>query len=157
MLSGIGLSLSSCFWRWIPSSLSKRGSKTAFDIGKDVATTKTQDEIQKALSRFDEDQKRLQKYLEESKERNFLTYIQMNREKMQEILHRSYSLANAQELIDLAEVITAGGKKIAHTLRSRLSRKYPSVLSVSYEIEEIAKYFLWPINPESVMPIPYGK
>ena len=110
--------------------------------GNDVATTQAQREMEKALKTFDAEQKKLASAFTDPKVKNLLTYIQMNREEMGELLKQPYSLENAQEIIDLAEAMSEGEKKIAQYLRSRLSKEYPMGKGQRYFIQQIAKYYM---------------
>ncbi len=111
-------------------------------IGNDIATTKAQKEMAVALKKFDVQQKMLQEAITDPKVKNLMTFVKMNVDEIKEVLKKPYSLENAQEIIDLAEAISEGNKKIAQTLRKKLSKNYPSGKGQRYLLNQIAKYYM---------------
>jgi acetolactate synthase small subunit len=80
--------------------------------------------------------------LTDPKSKNLMTFIQMNVEELKELLNQPYSLDNAQEVIDLAEAIAEGERKLAGVFRKRLSKDYPVGKGQRYAIIQIAKYYM---------------
>ncbi len=111
-------------------------------IGNDVATTKAQREMKAALKKFDKEQKKLADAFTDPKTKNLMTFIRINVDEIKNTLKKPYSIDNAQEIIDLAEAISEGNKKIATVLRKKLSRHYPTGKGQRYMVTQIAKYYM---------------
>ena len=110
--------------------------------GNDIATTEAQKEMKIALKKFEAQQKILSGAFTDPKTKNLLMFIQMNVDEIKSVLKKPYSLDNAQEVIDLAEAISEGEKKIAMELRKKLSKNYPTGKGQRYLINQIAKYYM---------------
>ena len=110
--------------------------------GNGVAVTKSKKEIVKVQKKFEENMKALSGALTDSKSKNLMTFIQMNADELYELLKQPYSLDNAQEVIDLAEAIAEGERKLAAGFRKHLSRDYPVAKGQRYAIIQIAKYYM---------------
>lgn len=117
-------------------------AKAYLYAGNDIATTQAQKEMKTALKKFDAQQKKLASAFTDPKIKNLMTFIQMNIDEIKSTLKEPYSLDNAQVVIDLAEAISEGEKKIAMTLRKKLSKDYPSGKGQRYLINQIAKYYM---------------
>jgi len=94
------------------------------------------------LKKFDIQQKKLASAFTDPKTKNLMTFIQMNVDEIKDTINQPYSLDNAQVVIDLAEAISEGEKKIASSLRKKLSKSYPSGKGQRYLINQIAKYYM---------------
>jgi len=110
--------------------------------GNGVAVTKSKREIAKAQKMFQENMKALSKVLTDPKSKNLMTFIQMNVEELKDLVEQPYSLENAQEVIDLAEAIAEGERKLAEVFRKRLSKDYPVAKGQRYAVTQIAKYYM---------------
>ena len=111
-------------------------------IGNDVATTKAQKEMATALKKFNKQQKMLANAFTDPKVKNLMMFVKMNVDEIKDTLKKPYSLDHAQEIIDLAEAISEGNKKIAGYLKKKLSRQYPAGKGQRYMIIQVAKYYM---------------
>ena len=111
-------------------------------IGNDVATTQAEKEMATALKKFDKQQKVLAGAFTDPKVKNLMMFVKMNADEIKDTLKKPYSLDHAQEIIDLAEAISEGNKKIAGYLKKKLSRKYPAGKGQRYMITQVAKYYM---------------
>ncbi len=111
-------------------------------IGEDIATTDAQRDLKWAMGEFEKLQKNLNSSINNPKLKNLLIFINMNYDEMKELLKQKYNLDRAQELIDLAEAISEGEKKIMDTLRKKLKGNYPIFDDQRYNIIEVAKYYI---------------
>jgi enamine deaminase RidA (YjgF/YER057c/UK114 family) len=71
-----------------------------------------------------------------------MLFVKMNADDIKTTLKKPYNLENAQEIIDLAEAISEGNKKIATALRKKLSKNYASGKGQRYMLIQIAKYYM---------------
>lgn len=111
-------------------------------IGEDIATTDAQKDLKWAMDEFEKLQSSLNASINNPKLKNLLVFINMNYEEMKEILKQNYNLDRAQEIIDLAEAISEGEKKITDTFRKKLKGDYPIFDDQRYNIIEVAKYYI---------------
>ena len=111
-------------------------------IGEDIATSDAQRDLKWAMNNFDKTQSALNASLNNPKLKNLLVFINMNYDEMKELLKQKYNLDRAQEIIDLAEAISEGEKKISDTLRKTLKGNYPIFNNQRYNIIEVAKYYI---------------
>lgn len=111
-------------------------------IGNDVATTQAQKEMAGALKKFDKQQETLANAFTDSKIKNLMVFVKMNVDEIKDTLKKPYSLDHAQEIIDLAEAVSEGNKKIAGYLKKKLSRQYPVGKGQRYMIIQVAKYYM---------------
>lgn len=111
-------------------------------IGNDVATTQAEKEMTTALKKFDKQQKVLADAFTDPKVKNLMMFVKMNVDEIKATLKKPYSLDHAQEIIDLAEAISEGNKKIAGYLKKKLSRQYPAGKGQRYMIIQVAKYYM---------------
>jgi len=111
-------------------------------IGNDVATTKAKKEMAVALKKFDRQQKNLANALTDPTIENLMMPIKMNVDELKDALKKPYSIDHAREVIDLAETISEGNKKIAGMLKKKLSKDYPTDKEQRYMIAQIAKYYM---------------
>jgi hypothetical protein len=95
-----------------------------------------------SLQKFDKQQKMLKNAFTDSKTKNLLAFIKMNVDEIKDTIKKPYSLDNAQEVIDLAEAISEGSKKIAGILKKKLSKDYPAGKGQRYMVIQIAKYYM---------------
>ena len=110
--------------------------------GNGVAVTKSKREMAKAQKMFQENMKALSEVLTDPKSKNLMLFIQMNVDELKELLKQPYSMDNAQEVIDLAEAIAEGERKLASVFRKRLSKDYPVAKGQRYSVIQIAKYYM---------------
>jgi len=111
-------------------------------IGNDVATTKAKKEMAASWKKYDAQQKQLANAFSDAKMKNLIAFVAMNTDEIRTTLKQPYSLDNAQVIIDLAEAISEGSKKMAASLRKKLTRDYPTGKGQRYLIIQIAKYYM---------------
>jgi len=117
-------------------------AKAYLYAGNDIATTKAENELLTSLKKFDERFKKLNTSINDPKTKNILLFIESNREEIGELLEEPYSLENAQEIIDLAEVISEGELSIANRIKMQLKGKVPSFKGQRYYVTQVAKYYI---------------
>jgi hypothetical protein len=111
-------------------------------IGNGVAVTKARKEMDAALKAFDAKQKKLSVALNDPKIKNLMTFIEMNVEELKDTLKEPYSLDNAAVVIDLAEAISEGEKKISDGILKKAKVKVPKFMGQRYNVAQIAKYYI---------------
>lgn len=117
-------------------------AKNYLYAGNDIEVTKSKRGIKKALKVFDQTQQQISGALTDAKSKNMMTFITMNVDELKDLLKKPYSLDNAQEVIDLANAIAEGERKLVGVFRKKLSRTYPAGKGQWYNIIQIAKYYM---------------
>jgi hypothetical protein len=111
-------------------------------IGNGVAVTKARREMNAALKAFSAKQKKLHIALNDPKIKNLIAFVEMNIEELKDVLKKPYGLDNAELVIDLAEAISEGEKKISKTIHKKSKVKPLKFAGQRYNIAQVAKYYM---------------
>jgi len=107
-----------------------------------IAVTKAHNDMLEAFKEFDKKQMILNGFINDVKIKNLLLFIHSNREDIANTMKKPYSTDNAQEIIDMAEVISEGEQSIISRLTKKLKSKHFLPENQRYLTMQVAKYYI---------------
>jgi len=126
--------------------LSQRIAKDYLYIGKKVATDKAKKQLDESLKAFRANQAKLAEMINDPEITNLLEFVQMSLQELEGIVKKSFSLDNAQLVLDLSESMLEGSQYVVDSLTQMLKIKESDIVAKSGKqrmlSQRIAKYYI---------------
>jgi len=120
-----------------------RITKDYLYAGNKVGVRQAQKEIKNALKLFEEKFKLINESINDEKNKNLLTFMEMSFEELKELIKEPYSLDNAQIALDLSATILEGSRFIAEDIKRSINFTDKNVVNGSrIYFESIASYYM---------------
>lgn len=127
--------------------LSQRIAKDYLYVGKNIAMTKTQKQLQRSLEKFFQLHKVLVKSISDPEIQNLLEFVALSFNEFKETSNKPFNLDNAQLILDLSESMLEGSQYVVDSLNASL--KFDSFINIIEKSEKqrmlsqrIAKYYI---------------
>jgi len=126
--------------------LSQRIAKDYLYIHKEIALSKTEKELQISLKKFFNAQKILVDSIKNEEIQNLLSFVKLSSNDLNQTLHQSFSLDNAQLILDLTESILEGNQYIVDSLKNSIKIEGSQMIELAGRgrmmAQRIAKYYI---------------
>jgi len=123
--------------------MAERITKDYLYAGNKIGVRQAQREMQTALKQFEEKFKVINKSINDEKNKNLLTFMEMSFEELQELVKEPYSLDNAQIALDLSATILEGSRFIAENIKKSINFTDKNMVNGSrVYFESIASYYM---------------
>ena len=126
--------------------LSQRIAKDYLYIGKKVATDKAKKQLDESLKAFRANQAKLSEMINDPEIKNLLEFVQMSLQELEGIVKKSFSLDNAQLVLDLSESMLEGSQYVVDSLTQALKIKESEIVAKAGKqrmlSQRIAKYYI---------------
>lgn len=126
--------------------LSQRIAKDYLYVGKNIAMTKTQRQLQVSLENFFKSHKRLVKSISDPEIQNLLEFVELSSNEFKEISNKPFNLDNAQLILDLSESMLEGSQYVVDSLNASLKLDAFNIIERSAKqrmlSQRIAKYYI---------------
>jgi len=126
--------------------LSQRIAKDYLYIGKKIATDKAKKQLDESLKAFRANQAKLSEMINDPEIKNLLEFVQMSLQELEGIVKKSFTLDNAQLVLDLSESMLEGSQYVVDSLTQTLKIKESEIVAKSGKqrmlSQRIAKYYI---------------
>ncbi|MBU1667715.1 type IV pili methyl-accepting chemotaxis transducer N-terminal domain-containing protein [bacterium] len=126
--------------------LSQRIAKDYLYVGKNIALTKTKQQLKVSLEKFFKSHKILVKSISDPEIRNLLEFVELSSNEFKETSTKPFNLDNAQLILDLSESMLEGSQYVVDSLNASL--KFDSSKTIERAAiqrmfsQRIAKYYI---------------
>ena len=126
--------------------LSQRIAKDYLYVHKNIAMSKTEKELQVSLKNFFDAHHTLMQSIQDEEIKNLLAFVELSSNDFNQTIHKSFSLDNAQLILDLSESMLEGNQYIVDSLKSSLHQKESTIIEIAGKqrmlAQRIAKYYI---------------
>ena len=126
--------------------LAQRISKDYLYAGEKVSVSKANKQLKASLQEMQEIHKHLVDSINDPDIQNLLAFVQLSIEDFKSISNKSYSLDNAQLIIDLGESMLEGSQYVVDSLKEKVKAKESAIVDKAGKqrmlSQRIAKYYI---------------
>ncbi len=126
--------------------LSQRIAKDYLYIGKKIATSKANRQLEKSMKDFLSAHKKLLLSINDPEIRNLLDFVELSSNDFKDIASQDFDLDNAQLILDLSESMLEGSQYVFDSLQKRFKIKKSNIIGKSAKqrmlSQRIAKYYI---------------
>jgi len=126
--------------------LSQRIAKDYLYVGKEVASSKANKQLEKSLDSFLESHKKMLLTTKDSDIKNLLEFVKLSLDDLKSITTEKFSVDNAQLILDLTESMLEGSQYIFDSLKKSVDlNESENIVKSSKQLilsQRIAKYYI---------------
>jgi len=126
--------------------LSQRIAKDYLYVHKNIAMSKTKKELQVSLKKFFQSHKILVRAIKDEEIKNILAFVELSSNDFNQTIHKSFTLDNAQLILDLSESMLEGSQYIVDSLKNTSKQKGSKIIVIAGKqrmlAQRIAKYYI---------------
>ena len=126
--------------------LSQRIAKDYLYVHKNIAMSKTEKELQISLKKFFQSHKILVHSIKNEEIKNLLAFVELSSNDFNQTIHKSFTLDNAQLILDLSESMLEGSQYIVDSLKNASKQKGSKIIDIAGKqrmlAQRIAKYYI---------------
>jgi len=126
--------------------LSQRIAKDYLYVHKNIAMSKTEEELQVSLKNFFQSHKILVHAIKNEEIKNLLAFVELSSNDFNQTIHKSFTLDNAQLILDLSESMLEGSQYIVDSLKNASKQKGSKIIDIAGKqrmlAQRIAKYYI---------------
>lgn len=126
--------------------LSQRIAKAYLYMGKKIATAKVEKELNNSFSTLLSSHELLKKEINDPEIQNLLEFVELSTEEFQSISTQSFTLDNAQLILDLSESMLEGSEYVVNSLKDKVNLSESKIVNTSGRqrmlAQRIAKYYI---------------
>jgi hypothetical protein len=126
--------------------LSQCIAKDYLYVHKNIAMSKTEKELQISLKNFFQSHKILVHSIKNEEIKNLLAFVELSSNDFNQTIHKSFTLDNAQLILDLSESMLEGSQYIVDSLKNASKQKGSKIIDIAGKqrmlAQRIAKYYI---------------
>jgi len=126
--------------------LSQRIAKDYLYLHKNIATNKTEKELQISIKNFFQSHKILVNSIKNEEIKNLLNFVELSSNDFNQTIHKSFTLDNAQLILDLSESMLEGSQYIVDSIKSTTKEQESKIIDIAGKqrmlAQRIAKYYI---------------
>jgi len=123
--------------------LSQRIAKDYLYFHKNIATNKTEKELQISIKNFFQSHKILVDAIKNEEIKNLLDFVELSSNDFNQTIHKSFTLDNAQLILDLSESMLEGSQYIVDSIKSTTKEQESKIIDIAGKLaQRIAKYYI---------------
>jgi len=126
--------------------LSQRIAKDYLYVHKNIAMSKTEKELQVSLKNFFDSHSTLVHSIKNEEIKNLLAFVELSSNDFNQTIHKSFTLDNAQLILDLSESMLEGSQYIVDSLKSSIKKEGSNIIEIAGKqrmlAQRIAKYYI---------------
>ena len=126
--------------------LSQRIAKDYLYLHKNIATRKTEKELQVSIKEFFKSHKILVNTIKNEEIKNLLDFVELSSNDFNQTIHKSFSLDNAQLILDLSESMLEGSQYIVNSIKHTCRKERSKIIDIAGKqrmlAQRIAKYYI---------------
>jgi hypothetical protein len=126
--------------------LSQRIAKDYLYVHKNIAMSKTEKELQISLKEFFDSHNILVHSIKSEEIKNLLAFVELSSNDFNQTIHKSFTLDNAQLILDLSESMLEGSQYILNSLKNSIKQEESKIISIAGKqrmlAQRIAKYYI---------------
>ena len=126
--------------------LSQRIAKDYLYVHKNIAMSKTEKELQVSLKNFFDAHTILVRSIKDEEIKNLLAFVELSSNDFNQTIHKSFTLDNAQLILDLSESMLEGSQYIVDSLKHSIKQEESKIIEIAGKqrmlAQRIAKYYI---------------
>jgi len=126
--------------------LSQRIAKDYLYVHKNIAISKTEKELQISLKEFFDAHNILVHSIKNEEIKNLLAFVELSSNDFNKTIHKSFTLDNAQLILDLSESMLEGNQYIVDSLKNNIKQEESNIIEIAGKqrmlAQRIAKYYI---------------